>query len=616
MKNIFRKKLTYLLIGGVLLGPIACKEDFLDVPVTEQLTEATLANQRGIEGLLIGAYSALNGKDFGWFGGATNWLWGSIRGGDANKGSNAGDFNTMSPIQRFELDAVNPEPGGKWGASYEGITRANYILFQLKNVTDIDEAGKTRIAAEARFLRGHYYFELKKTFNMVPWIDETTNLEAGKVDVEVRTKQQIPNNTDIWPKIEEDFKFAFDNLPATQPQVGRANKWAAGAYLGKTYLYQKKWTEAKAIFDQVIANGQTSNGLKYALVPNFKNLWRGVNENNSESVFAFQAAAGTGNVNNTNHEIAMNYPYNTGPNGPGECCGFYAPSFELVNSYRTDAVTGLPLLDESYRTPVQELKSDQGIQSNALFTPDTKSIDPRLDNSIGRRGIPFLDWGPHPGFAWIRDQSFAGPFTQKKFSYERAEKGRYQDGSSWTPGYQSINFMYIRFADVLLMAAEAEVELGNLDVALEYVNRVRARAANPAGFVKGAITGYQLNDKGETDYTKPILDMSQDAATYNVAPYPAFPNQEFARQAVRFERKLELALEGHRFFDLVRWGVAEKEINEYLAYEGAKLTTNLGGARFQAGKHEFLPIPQRQIDLQGDLEGGDGKVLTQNPGYL
>jgi tetratricopeptide (TPR) repeat protein len=561
------------------VGPIACKEDFLDVPVTEQLTEATLGNQRGIEGMLIGAYSALNGKDNGWFGGATNWLWGSIRGGDANKGSNAGDFNTMSPIQRFELDAVNPEINGKWAGSYEGVARVNALLSNMAKATDANEASKTRISAEARFLRGHYYFELKKTFNNVPYVDET---------MDIATASKVPNNADIWPKIEADLQFAFDNLPETQPQVGRANKWAAGALLGKAYLYQKKFTEAKTIFDQVIANGQTSNGLKYALVPKFQDLWRGANENNSESVFAFQAAAGTGNINNTNHEIAMNYPYNTGPNGPGECCGFYAPSFELVNSYRTNA-QGLPLLDKTYRTPAEELKTDQGVLTKDAFTPDTKSVDPRLDHSIGRRGIPFLDWGPHPGNDWIRDQSFAGPFTQKKFSYERAEKGKYQDGSSWTPGYQSINYMYIRYADVLLMAAEAEVEVGSLEKALEYVNQVRNRAANSP--LEGA------------------------TATYNVAPYAAFPDKDFAREAVRFERKLELSLEGHRFFDLVRWGVAEKEINEYLAYEGTKLTTNLGGARFTANKSEYLPIPQNQIDLQGALPTGDGKVLTQNPGY-
>ncbi|MBC7920127.1 MAG: RagB/SusD family nutrient uptake outer membrane protein, partial [Ferruginibacter sp.] len=249
----------------------------------------------------------------------------------------------------------------------------------------------------------------------------------------------------------------------------------------------------------------------------------------------------------------------------------------------------LPLLDGSYTSPANELKTDQGIASKDPFTPDAGNLDPRLDHSIGRRGLPFLDWQPHPGFDWIRDQSFAGPYTQKKLSYYKADRGKYQDGSSWTPGYQSINFMFVRFADVLLLAAEAEVEVGSLAKALEYVNLVRARAANSAGFL--------------------TLADGTPAAKYVITPYPAFASQDFARQAVRFERKLELALEGHRFFDLSRWGIAEQTLNAYFAYEGAKLTTNLGGARFTPNQDELLPIPQRQIDFQG------ADVLKQNPGY-
>lgn len=589
MKTIFKNKVTVLLVSFLMLGPLACKDSFLEVPVTGQLTEEQLASQRGVDGLLIGVYSVLNGRGTGgWFSGASNWLWGSIRGGDANKGSNAGDFNTMSPVQRFELDAVNPEPNTKWSGSYEGIARANFVLFSLQTNEDVTDADKTRITAEARFLRGHYYFELKKTFNNLPWIDETSNFPSAEADKELAAKSTIPNTIDIWPNIEADFQYAFENLPETQEQIGRANKWAAGAYLGKTLLYQKKYPEAKAIFDQVIANGQTSDGKKYALVPNFVDIFRGGNENHAESVFAFQAAAGTGSVDNTNQDIAMNYPYNTGPSGPGECCGFFAPSFELVNSFRTSA-TGLPLLDGSYRNPANELKSDQGILSKDPFTPDAGPIDPRLDFSIGRRGLPFLDWGVHPGYSWIRDQNFAGPFTQKKYSYYKADRGTYQDGSSWTPGYHSINFMIIRFADVLLMAAEAEIEAGSLDQALIYINQVRTRAANPAGFVK--------NPDGTP------------AANYVISAYPAFADKVTAMQTLMFERKLELALEGQRFFDLVRWGIAEPTLNTYLTYEGAKLPNNLGDARFTAGKSEYLPIPQRQIDLQ------DEAVLTQNPGY-
>jgi hypothetical protein len=558
-----------------MVGVISCKDKFLEIPAAGQINESALNSLKGAEGLLLGAYASLNGKGVNdWHAGVTNWLWGSIRGGDANKGTDAGDFSSMNPIQRFELDATNGEVGAKWNGMYEGVARTNLLLKALPKVTDASDAVKMRIEGEGRFLRGHYYFELKKNFNNAPWIDETLG------DAEI---VKVQNNVDLWPNIEADFKYAFENLPETQAQVGRANKWAAGAYLGKVYLYQKKWAEAKVVLDQVIASGKTSDGKKYGLFPNFGELFRGANENSEESVFAFQAAAGTGDIANTNREFAMNMPYNTGGKGPGECCGFFQPSFEMASSYRTTDA-GLPLLDESYRQPGKELKTDMGILSKDPFTPDQGPLDPRLDNTIGRRGIQFLDWQPHPGADWIRDQRHAGPFTQKKYSYQQAEKGSYQDGSSWTPGYQAINFMLIRFADVLLMAAEAEIELGNLEKGREYINLVRKRAANPASFVAPTVK-------------------------YVISEYPAFAGKDEATQALRFERKLELALEGQRFYDLVRWGVAAQEVNEYLAYDSPKLGVQLGGAKFIAGKHEYLPIPQRQIDLQGQ------NVLQQNPGY-
>jgi hypothetical protein len=574
MKEFRQAKRILVLLGASMLGTFSCKDSFLNVAPTGQITESVLADAKGVDGLLIGAYASLNGRqNGGWFSGASNWLWGSIRGGDANKGTDAGDFSSMNPIVRFELDAANGEPNSKWLGSFEGVARTNITLKTLAAATSIPEADAKRLAGEARFLRGHFYFELKKSFNKVPWIDET---------MDDATAITVPNTEDIWSKIEADFKYAYENLPETQAQIGRANKWAAGAYLGKTLLYQKKWAEAKAVFDNVIANGRTSNNKKYGLVPNFVDVFRGSNENHEESVFAFQAAAGTGSVDNTNIELAMNYPYNTGPNGPGECCGFFAPSFELANSYRVTA-GGLPLADKAYRLAANELKTDQGLLSNQAFTPDQGPIDPRLDYTIGRRGIQFLDWGPHPGADWIRDQRHAGPYTQKKYSYRKSDRGVYQDGSSWTPGYHAINFMIIRFADVLLMAAEAEIELGNLDKGREYINQVRRRAANPAAFVDPNVQ-------------------------YAVSEYPAFANKDAATQALRFERKLELALEGQRFFDLVRWEVADVEVNSYFQYEAVKLPVQLGGAQFTKGKHEYLPIPQVQMDFQRG-------VLVQNPGY-
>ncbi|MDN5202161.1 RagB/SusD family nutrient uptake outer membrane protein [Fulvivirgaceae bacterium BMA10] len=569
-------KIISLTLLIMFLSTVACKDSFLDVAPTGSLGETELSSKAGLEGSLIATYSMLLGRS-GFYSDASNWFWGSVLGGDANKGTNAGDQSQVNEIQTYSTQTNNASVKQKYDALYEGVARANGTLALVAVAgEDVSEADKTRIAAEARFLRGHYYFGLKKNFNDTPYVDENWDgLEA------------VSNNSDLWPMIEADFQFAFDNLPETQSDAGRANKWAAGAYLGKTLLFQGDFAGAKAIFDQVIASGQTANGQAYDLVPNYANVFRSTNDNNEESVFAVQAAAGTGSINNANPAMVLNFPHgSTGPARPGGCCGFFQPSLELANSFRTDA-NGLPLLDNSYNDAANALVTDLGLTSGDAFTPDAGNLDPRLDHSIGRRGIPYLDWGPHPGFDWIRDQPYGGPYSPKKFIYYQAGDGTENDVSSWTPGYTAVNYNIIRFADVLLMAAEAEVELNNLGTALDYINRVRTRAMNSP-----------VKNPDDTD-----------AANYVMGLYTSFASQSEARDAVRFERKLELSGEGHRFYDLVRWGVAEPVLNAYLAHENGFLKSPFAGAQFTAGKNEYLPIPQDEIDLQG------ADVITQNPNY-
>lgn len=589
--NIIGKTLvaTSLLSAALVVG---CKDTFLEVAPNASLSASQLtASLTPIEGSLIGTYSMLNGRGYSRLASSNNWVYGSILGGDANKGTESGDYGAINPIQRFETDATAGDVGDTWNAKYEGIGRANVVLYSLteyeKKAAGSELARIAAMKAEARFLRGHYYFELKRLFNNAPYIDESTNLPAGQDAAEVAAKSKIPNNVDLWPKIEADFKAAMDALPETMSSAGRANKWAAASYLAKAYMYQKKYTEAKALFDQIIANGKTANGKKYGLVSKYADVFNAEVDNNEESIFAIQAAANTGSVNNANPENDLNFPYG-GASSPGGCCGFFQPSFELVNSFRTDA-NGLPLLDGSYNSAANAVKNDYGLASKDEFTPDAGNVDPRLDHSVGRRGIPYLDYGNFPGADWIRSQAYAGPYSPKKFVYYKSQEGKYTDGSSWTRGYAAMNYNIIRYADVLLMAAEAEVEVGSLAKATEYVNLVRNRAANKAGWVTTA--------------------GGAAAAKYVIAPYGTFASKAAATAAVRFERKLELSGEGHRFFDLVRWGVAATEINKYLAYEGGILTIPLGGAKFTAGKSEYLPIPQTQIDRQGK------DILKQNPGY-
>lgn len=581
MKYSF-KLLAFSSLALVLSLLSACKDSFLEISPKGALTEEVLSSKKGLEGLLVGAYSPLTGRGL-WYGGFGNWVHGSIIGGDANKGTDAGDQSVVNPVQRYETLPNNGAVGDKWNMTFEGVARANTVIRVANASTDptVTAGDKTRIIAEARFLRGLYYFELRRLFKKVPYVDD-----AMSADEAVKVK----NDAEIYPNIEADFKFAMDNLPETQSAAGRANKWAAAAYLAKAHLYQGHYAEAKTLFDDVIANGKTTNGQKYGLMSAYADVFKAENDNSKESVFAVQTATNTGNTNNANHENVLNFPYNTGSDGPAGCCGFFQPSFELVNSFRTDA-NGLPLLDGSYNSGANEVVNDFGVKSSEAFTPDAGPLDPRVDHSVGRRGIQYLDWIEHPGDNWIRSQPYAGPYSPKKFVFYKGTQNTLTDGSSWTRGWTAINQPLMRFADVLLMAAECEVEVGSLETARGYVNQVRARAADPATWVKKVSTG-------------------ANAANYVIGQYNSpWTDKGVARNAVRFERKLELSGEGHRFFDLVRWGIAAETLNAYLAHDGAKLGSALGGATFTAGKNEYYPIPQSQIDIEG------ADVLGQNAGY-
>ncbi|QNK62163.1 RagB/SusD family nutrient uptake outer membrane protein [Pedobacter sp. PAMC26386] len=593
------KKSKFILLAVlVFTGQLfySCKKA-LQQPPLGSVSEELVANKNGVNSLLIGSYAALYGmqgsnQSLGggeaWQGSPSNWVFGSIAGGDASKGSDGSDQPAIDPIANFYSDASNAYYNGKWKALYEGVSRTNNVLKFLARATDITpEEGKV-IAGQARFLRAHFYFEIKKLWNNAPWIDETT------------TNFNQPVSTDLWTKITADFKFAYENLPVTQGEIGRVNKWAAGAYLAKSYLYQKKYAEAKAIFDVVISSGVTSSGKKYDLNPSFEDNFMPSKENNPEEVFTIQMAANanpSGPTSGNNGDM-LNFPYGGSPFG---CCGFFQPSIDLVNRFRTNEATGLPYLSNYNDYAV---KNDMGVGGGTEFIPDQGTVDPRIDWTAGRRGVPYLDWGNYPGASWIRDQSYGGPYGPKKNIYWQKTAATDADKTTWAPG-SAINYLVIRFADVLLQAAECEAQVGSLAIAQQYVNRVRARAANKDGWV------YKYKDD-----TKPLEGFSDiPAANYKVSEYPAgnfaSQGQVYALSAIYYERKIELAMEGHRFFDLVRWGLAEKELNAYFNFQG-KLTSDVRRGRFTTGRNEYYPIPQRQIDLS---LSGSQKVLTQNPGY-
>ena len=637
------KKIIYSAIFG-LTGAIMvdCSDSYLERPPQGVLSETSLASEKGVNAILISAYSNLDGWTESWGAGSpwpqagTNWIFGDVAGGDAYKGSDPGDQAQIVPIEKHQGLPSNNYFDAKWLILYNGVARSNATINLMAKVPEISDENRTIITAQARFLRGHFHFEAKKMWNMVPYIDDAIALAAGSNPDAFK----VPNTTDIWPQIEADIQFAIDNLPATMSEVGRVNKSAAQAYMAKVYMFQHKFNLAEPLLDAVIASGVTADGKKYGLNACFHDNFKAETKNSQEAVFSIQASVNDGNTDgqNGNWGDILNNPY-TG--GPGTCCGFHQPSQNLVNAFHTNAVTGLPLATFNSS---DAFITDQGIPGTGKWDATTKkyekdafvtaylpaepntervykciekngteyvgakdplteptywnevwredalvTLDPRLDYTIGRRGLPYLDWGNHPGASWIRDQSYAGPYSPIKRVYYQKEAKTNSTSTGWAQGPNANNYTLIRFADVLLWRAEIAADEGQLDVALGLVNQIRNRAKTGCTVKDGAV----------------------NAANYKIELYPTFADKATAVNAVRFERRLELAEEGHRFFDLVRWGIADTYMNTYFTTEGTK-RQYLQGSVFTPGKNEYFPLPQGQI-INSSINSAP--TLTQNPGY-
>ena len=570
------KHLKYIFLSFFFCSMFSCKKEFLTGQPQGELTGPQLTTQDGVEGLLVGAYGLLNGNvngTWGNYGAApSQWLFGEVASDNAHKGSSNGDQPNMNAIERHAPTSTNDNLANVWDRCFEGIQRSNNTLKVLaalqagQGTTKFDDARAKEIQGEARLLRAHFYFFLVRIFKVVPYVTEATT--NGDI---------IPNDKDIYPNIIEDLQFAVANLNTTKPkgQKGRMDKYAAQAYLGKVFLYQKKYAEAYAQFNAIIVAKPSLVNLPYS--DNFDIT----KEDGPEAIVAVQHSVGTDGTGGDNGNVGdmLNFPYGS---APINCCGFFQPTIDLANSFRVDA-DGLPLPSAIYRqTPYT---SDLGLTAaqKTTYTVNTAlALDPRIESTLGRRGIPFRDWGLMPGDAWIRDASNGGPFLAVKNTIEVA-----QMTSGTAPGSTNVtglNVNLIRLGDIYLMAAECAVETGDLGTALTLVNAVRQRAAK--------ITPQTIN--------------GAPAAAYKVGLYTAFPDANYARNAVRTERRLELALEGHRFFDLVRWGIAKTTLESYFAFEGTYFDY-LKGISLKP-RDEYFPLPQDQIDRS------QGK-LVQSPGY-
>lgn len=559
----FITKLAALGCLAVLLW--TCSEDFLETPPQGSLNEQSLADENGINLALIAAYSRLDGwaQDWGqvpspWGMSGSNWIFGSVVSDDAQKGSEPTDGPTITNFELFQWSPSLPALESKFLAVYDGVRRANETIRLIQNNEDLSEDTRQQLLAEARFLRGHFHFEAWKVWENIPFIDETV------IDT------RIPNDQDITPLIIDDLTFAGENLAsqAEQAEDGRATSGAAYALLGRLHMMQRNFAAASAAFDRVTG---------YELTECFQAMFSIGGENGPEKIFSIQASVGDGipDAQNGNFADRLTFPHSGSPFG---CCGFHQPTQNLVNAYRVDD-DGLPLLDDS---------------SDDNPTAD-EAVDPRLDWTVGRDGIDYLGHGTHAP-DWIRDRAWSGQYSPRKFVYAPGEGNTI----SWNPAHLNpVNVPIIRWADVLLMQAEIDVENNRLEDARAKVNMIRERAGNCA--------------QGE-GATPVALDDPSTRATYRVGTYDdAWTDQNAAREAVRLERRLELALEGHRWFDLRRYGTdyAINTMNTFFDREQNRRPYMQNHNEVRPFNMVF-PIPTSAI-LTSQKEGE--ATLTQNTDY-
>jgi len=557
---------------AALLTMTSCGEDFLYKAPQGSIDENALMNEVGVDLLVVSSYATLTEND--WGSSPFNWTFGGMYGGDANKGSEPGDQSVLNEMEMYNTTSANGYVSEKWRWTYKGVKRVNMALRALEGAEEMSESIRNSRKGELFFLRSLFYFEAVKVFSpYIPYIDASIKENDPK----------IHNDKDIYPNIISDLDEAIALLPETHSEVGRPNIWAAKALKAKILMQRGDLAAAKPIILDVITNGKTTNGLKYELENNLNANWDALRENGKESIFAVQFSNETNN--NGNSGMSLCYPNGSGPGG---CCGFYQPSFELVNSFQVDA-NGLPFLNKEYQGRPSVSVADPS-QVDIGVNDASIAVDPRLDFSVGRSGIPYKDWGM-PAKDWVRDITNGGIFMPKKhvFSKVESDAGQTAIHDGWAPG-STMNIQYLSLRDMILMYAECLANDGELAAAMEQVNRIRARAALQENIV--------------------TLPNGSPAANYRIAVYPsshvAYTDKATCIAAVRMERKLELAMEGSRWFDLQRWGgdYMAQELRSYIDYERQYIPKFAGATPLPAAKTMF-PIPDGEVQTMGNDDNGN-----------
>ena len=559
----------FLILSGLLIAITSCSEDYLDVLPENVISEENL----DLEQLVVSAYSGLDYRfntgefrdDWPFDHAPSNWAFSDIRSGDAYKGGGGVGDNPGGGMHALEIHQVfssSENAYNLWRALYFGIYRINSAIIAINTAADFSNASLR--VAELKVLRAHFYFEMMKNFGSFAYIDENTPID------QVASVENSFDTAFLWGKIEADLQAGIDGLPETQADLGRVNKRVAHAFMSKAKLFQQDWQAAIEHADLVLAG-------PYRLVDDLEKLYSSAGYGNDENVFAIQYSVNDGsNFGNLNFGDLLNspdspaddtnHPYLNGDD-------FHKPSQNIVNAFKVDA-SGLPLLD-SYNN------------ADLAATDVTTPVDPRLDHSIGRPGITWKKWTAMPQQEnWSRDISTYGLYVRKKNQIDPYDTTRPSQGFPWAKG--ALDQAIIKISDVMLWKAEALIELNDIADAMTIINQIRTRAKN-------------------SPYVYDFNNTTQNAANYQIGLYPTAVSQQVARKALRMERRLELHNEGHHFYDLVRWGDAANWINDYMFKESSK-RLYYSGASFDAGRDEYLPIPQIEIDASGG-------VYKQRQGY-
>lgn len=560
MKKILYSVLTVL----ALVGTTSCS-DFLDDQKPQGVLDSDMVKDpSNVDNLVISAYAVFTtAEDVN----SSFSMWNfDVRSDDAYKGGNGtsdGDVFHQLEIEQGVL-TTNWNINDMWVRLYNCISRVNSAISVLEATSDSYQLKAQRLG-EMKFLRAYAHFLLKRLYKNIPFIMDA-NLKQEDYNTLSNTEF---TNDEGWQQIINDVEYAYSVLPVKQTDKGRPSKAAAAAFLTKAYLY-KAYRQDDPSSNQVTSinredllkvieysNPDIYSAGGFDLEPDFHNNFRPETqyENGVESIWAMQYSINDGTKNgNLNWSYGLIVPNIPGVTDGG--CDFYKPSQNLVNAYRTDA-DGHPFID-TFNNKDYDL---------------TQDADPRLFLTVGLTGLPYefnSKYMMDASSTWSRSNGLYGYYVTLKQNVD-PDCGYMVKGSWWgTP----MNRIVFRYADVLLERAEAYAQLNETGEAIKLVNKIRLRAKQSTGMIANYPSDYGVK--------------------FNISTYNGSYSQEDALKIVKMERRLEMGMESERFFDLVRWGEAEKVLNKYFAEE-ANNCSIYGDAHFTANKNEYLPIPFSQV---------------------